>query len=73
MVVQLAVSSVMSAEAKKYHGYARECTRLAGEANTLEKRNKLLDLARVWRDAALTEERALGVQRDNIAVVDANA
>jgi len=63
----------MSPEAKKYYGYARECTRLAGEADTIEKRNKLLDLARVWRDAAVTEEQALGVQQDKVTVANANA
>ena len=47
----------MSWEARKYHGYARECARLAEEANSVETRNKLLELARVWMDAALTEER----------------
>jgi len=63
----------MSPEAKKYYGYAQECARLAGEANTIEKRNKLLDLARVWRDAALIEEQALGVQSDKSTVVNVDA
>jgi hypothetical protein len=45
-------------EAKKYHGYARECVRLAGRAQTPELRDKLIELARVWMDAALTEEEA---------------
>jgi hypothetical protein len=42
----------------KYHGYARECVRLAGRAETPELRDKLIELARVWMDAALTEEEA---------------
>jgi hypothetical protein len=63
----------MSPEAKKYHGYARECTRLAGEANSIEKRNKLLDLARVWRDAALTEEQAVAAQRGKVEMLRADA
>ena len=50
---------VMSWEAKKYHGYARECARLAEQAETVEKRNKLLELARVWLDAAIIEEQGL--------------
>ena len=45
-------------EAKKYHDYARECVRLAGQAETPELRDKLIELARVWMDAALTEEEA---------------
>ena len=45
-------------EAKKYHDYARECVRLAGRAETPELRDKLIELARVWMDAALTEEEA---------------
>jgi hypothetical protein len=48
----------MSSEAKKYYGYARECVRFAEEANSVETRNKLLELARVWMDAALIEEQA---------------
>jgi hypothetical protein len=48
---------VMSWEAKKYHAYARECARLAEQAETVEKRNKLLELARVWLDAAIIEEQ----------------
>jgi hypothetical protein len=46
----------MLSEAKKYHDYARECVRLAVRAETPELRDKLIDLARVWMDAALTEE-----------------
>jgi len=48
----------MLSETGKYHGYARECVRLAGRAETPELRDKLIDLARVWMDAALTEEEA---------------
>ena len=48
----------MLSEAKKYHAYARECVRLAGRAQTPELRDKLIELARVWMDAALTEEEA---------------
>ncbi len=48
----------MSWEAKKYYAYARECARLAEQASSLEKRNKLFELAHVWMDAALTEEQA---------------
>jgi hypothetical protein len=48
----------MPSEAKKYEGYARECVRLAGHADTPEARDQLLDLARVWMDAAMTEEEA---------------
>jgi hypothetical protein len=51
----------MPSEAKKYHNYARECVRLAGQAHTPEARDKLLDLARVWMDAAVTEEEAAAV------------
>jgi len=47
----------MSWQAKKYRGYATECVRLAKQADSIEKRNKLLELARVWMDAALVEEQ----------------
>ena len=46
----------MLSEAKRYHGYARECVRLAGAAETPELRDRLIDLARIWMDAAMTEE-----------------
>ena len=45
----------MGWEAKKYFAYARECARQADEATSAERRDKLLELARVWTIAALTE------------------
>ena len=61
----------MLSEAKKYHDYARECVRLAGRAETPELRDKLIDLARVWMDAALTEEEAQ--EKDDSAFVSHTA
>jgi hypothetical protein len=49
--------ATVASEARKYHGYALECVRLAGHAEKPEARDKLLSLARVWRDAALIEEK----------------
>jgi len=46
----------MSREAQKYRDYARECLRQAEEADTSERRDKLLELARVWADAAAAIE-----------------
>ena len=46
----------MPSEASKYLDYARECIRLAGHAESADARDKLIDLARVWMDAAMTEE-----------------
>jgi hypothetical protein len=48
----------MPSDARKYEEYARECVRLAGHAGTAEARDQLLDLARVWMDAALNEDDA---------------
>ena len=45
----------MGAEAKKYFAYARECARQADEATSAERREKLVELSRVWLIAALTE------------------
>ena len=45
----------MGAERKKYFAYARECARQAREATSAERRDKLLELSRVWMIAALTE------------------
>jgi len=46
----------MPSEAKKYWQYSQECTRQAVEAETAELRDQLLDLARMWTEAALCEE-----------------
>ena len=46
----------MPSEAKKYWQYSQECTRQAVEAETAELRDHLLDLARIWTEAALLEE-----------------
>jgi hypothetical protein len=46
----------MRSEAQRYENYARECVRQASQADTVELREKLLDLARVWMEAAITEE-----------------
>jgi hypothetical protein len=48
---------MMMSEAKKYHGYARECLRLAQVADKPDIREKLIELSRVWMEAALTEEK----------------
>jgi hypothetical protein len=44
---------MLSRDAAKYRGYARECMRQAEEADEPERRNKLLELVRVWDAAAL--------------------
>jgi hypothetical protein len=44
-------------EAKKYHGYARECLKLAEEATRPDVRERLVELSRVWMEAALSEEQ----------------
>jgi hypothetical protein len=48
---------VVTWEAKKYYGYAHECALLAAQAESIQKRNKLFELARVWLDAARMEEQ----------------
>jgi hypothetical protein len=47
---------IMGRETKKYLDYARECTRQAEQANDPERRDKLIELARVWMQAALSEQ-----------------
>jgi hypothetical protein len=44
------------AEAKRYHSYARECLRLAKAADKSDDREKLIELSRLWMEAALREE-----------------
>ena len=40
----------------EYHAYARDCFRWAARARTEEQRERLLNLARHWRQAALELE-----------------
>ena len=49
----------MLPDAKKYHAYARECLELAELADSAETRQKLIELSRVWMEAALREEGVL--------------
>ena len=44
-------------EAEKYHIYARECLRLAETVDRSDDREKLVELSRVWMEAALREAR----------------
>jgi hypothetical protein len=44
-------------EAKRYHAYARECLRLAEASDKSDDRERLLELSRVWMEAALVKER----------------
>jgi hypothetical protein len=46
----------MPSHAKRYWQYSQECSRQAVEAETPELRDQLLDLARVWTEAAMCEE-----------------
>jgi hypothetical protein len=46
----------MPSEAKKYWQYAQECSRQAVEVEAPEVRDQLLELARVWTEAAMCEE-----------------
>ena len=47
----------MSSEsAKEFEEFARDCVRLAGQADTPELRAKLLDLAREWMRAVISVE-----------------
>ena len=49
----------MSSEsAKEFEEFARDCVRLAGQADTPELRAKLLDLAREWMRAMISVEDA---------------
>ena len=44
-------------DAQQYHAYARECLEMAEKADTPEQREKLIELSRVWMQAALEQER----------------
>ena len=49
--------AMVLAEAKKYHAYARECLKLAEAATRSDIRQRLMELSRVWMEAALKEEQ----------------
>jgi hypothetical protein len=46
----------MMEKAKEYREYARECVGMAEQADSEETRGTLLELARLWMNAALLEE-----------------
>jgi hypothetical protein len=45
------------AKAKKYHANARDCIRLAETADKPDIRERLIELSRVWMEAAFNEEK----------------
>ena len=48
---------MMLSEAKKFHGYARECLQLAEQAAEPDIKKSLIELSHIWMEAALKEER----------------
>ena len=48
----------MSSGQKQYEEFARDCVRLAGQADSPELREKLLNLAREWMHAVIDEQDA---------------
>jgi hypothetical protein len=48
---------MMLSEAKKFHGYARECLQLAEQAAEPDIKKTLIELSHIWMEAALKEER----------------
>jgi hypothetical protein len=46
----------MSGSAKEFEEFTRDCVRLAEQADTLELREKLLNLAREWMRAVIVDE-----------------
>jgi hypothetical protein len=45
----------MSPAAREFEDFARDCVRLAGEAENSELRERLLKIARDWMQAAMDE------------------
>jgi hypothetical protein len=48
---------MMLSLAEKYHACARECLRVARQANDPDVQKSLVKLSQVWLEAALKEER----------------
>jgi len=59
--------AMMLSEAKKYHGYARECLKLAEEATRADVREQLVELSRIWMEAAL-KGGAASPERDGLSI-----
>ena len=58
----------MPSEAEKYWQYSRECTKQAVESETPELQQRLLELARLWTEAAFCDERNADRHRGVIAL-----
>ena len=52
------VGRLPMSSSKEFEGYARDCVRLAGQADTPLLREKLLQMAREWMQAVMDEEDA---------------
>jgi hypothetical protein len=48
--------TMSSGKEKEFESYARECVKLAEQADTLELRESLLTMAREWMQALMEEE-----------------
>jgi hypothetical protein len=53
-------------EAKKYYAYARECLRQAETAEKADAREKLIELSRVWMEAALNERLNVSTRQEQL-------
>jgi hypothetical protein len=53
-------------EAKKYYAYARECLRQAETAEKADAREKLIELSRVWMEAALNEGLNVSTRQEQL-------
>ena len=62
----------MSSETEKvFEGFARDCVRLANQADSPELREKLLNLAREWMHAVIeTEDAASATARTTTSNID---
>ena len=56
-IMPIGCVTMMLSEAKKFHAYARECLQLAEQATEPDIRKSLIDLSRIWMEAAVKEER----------------
>jgi hypothetical protein len=54
----------MAASPKAYRDFAQDCLRGAAETKSERHRQILLEMAKTWMQAALEEERSLGLTDD---------
>ena len=60
----------MSHSVKEFEEFAKDCVRLAGQADAPDLRDKLLNIAREWMRAAMEKEKESTEEREQLTSAD---